>query len=260
MPSLDARGVLAAVQLSVYVPIAIVTGWLVFRFSLRRDAGWLFLFIFTLCREIDGILVVAGQTANPNVDLFTPAYTLQTAGLAPLMLAPLGFIGLVGRNTFSDTRQVSRTLKFLSVMGLVALVFAIAGALLSSPVAPNHGAAGVVLSRVGACTFAVLYLSIVLLHFVALSYRWHIKESRRRLLTGLFVALPFLGVRTAYAILSAWSSSDLFGRQLSGNATLAAVNPVTGNYVYFLVLSVLCELVVVFIYLISSMPKTWRWR
>ncbi len=81
-----------------------------------------------------------------------------------------------------------------------------------------------------------------------------------QLLVGLFVALLPLGARSAYAILAAWSSSDLYGRKLSSNAVLASLNPVTGKYGYYLGLSVICEMAACIIYLVSSAHLTRRRR
>jgi hypothetical protein len=48
---LDTRGIISAAQLGAYVPIAGVSLFLVIRYALRRDAGWLFLFIFSLSQH-----------------------------------------------------------------------------------------------------------------------------------------------------------------------------------------------------------------
>ncbi|KAF8979167.1 hypothetical protein BDQ17DRAFT_1382082 [Cyathus striatus] len=74
---------------------------------------------------------------------------------------------------------------------------------------------------------------------------------------GVSTALPFLGVRVAYAVLAAWSSSDIFGNTPSPNPTLAHFNPVTGDWIPFLVMSAIMEYVVAVIYLFSS---TWLAR
>lgn len=47
---LDVRGKIAAAEIGLYAPIAVLTALLVVRYVLRRDAGWLFLCIFSLCR------------------------------------------------------------------------------------------------------------------------------------------------------------------------------------------------------------------
>jgi len=193
MPALDARGIIAAVQIALYVLIAVVAGALVARFALRRDAGWLFLFVLALTRVTDGALIAAGESAKTKSDLFTPAYTLQAAGLAPLMLASLGFIGLVGQRTFSDYPRFSYVLRILSMVVVAAAIFAIAGGLLGSPVAPKHGSAGLALRRMGACVFALSFVLIAFAHFGALTYRWHIRAHRRQLLMTLFFGLAVFG-------------------------------------------------------------------
>lgn len=48
MPSLDTRGIIAAAQIGFYFPVAAISLFLVIRYGFRRDAGWLFLFIFAL--------------------------------------------------------------------------------------------------------------------------------------------------------------------------------------------------------------------
>jgi hypothetical protein len=84
----------------------------------------------------------------------------------------------------------------------------------------------------------------------ARDFRAHLR--RQQLLVGLSLALPFLGVRVAYAILSAWSSSDLFGGQPSPNPTLAKFNPITGDWVPFLIMSLVMEYIAAVLYLLFS--------
>ncbi|KAF8640849.1 hypothetical protein AX17_000497 [Amanita inopinata Kibby_2008] len=239
MPSLDSRGIVAAAQIGFYVPVAVITVALLIRYALRP-------------RTTDGALIIAAELAQTKSDLYTPAYTLQAAGLAPLMLATVGFIGLVGQHTYSETPRISHMLRALGLLCLIALGLTIAGDLLGSPVNPTRGGTGLVLRRVAACVFAVLYIFLVLIHFGALSFRWYLRSYRRKMLLGLFLALPALGARAAYAVLEAWSSSDLYGRQPSPNPTLARVNPATGRLVYYLVLSVIVEFVVTLLYLFFS--------
>ncbi|KAF8634485.1 hypothetical protein AX15_000923 [Amanita polypyramis BW_CC] len=248
------RGVIAAVQVGLYLPITIVTCMLVFRYALQLAD------IDIVARITDGALIIAGGAAKTEKDLYTPAYIIQTAALALLMAASLGFIGLVGQSVFSDTPRVSHMLRFLGFLAILALAFTVAGGLLGSSVAPTQGGTGCILRRLGAGVFAGLYLLIVFAHFGAFSYRWRIKSNRRKLLVGMFLALVPLGARTAYAVIAAWSSSDLYGRRLSENVLLSRLNPVTGEFGYFLGLSVVCELVVSVIYLFSSTYIMRRWR
>lgn len=45
---LDERGKIAAAEIGFYVPITAITIVLMGRYALRRDAGWLFLFLHSL--------------------------------------------------------------------------------------------------------------------------------------------------------------------------------------------------------------------
>lgn len=47
-PKLDVRGDIAAAEIGFYVPVAVFTLILTVRYGLSKDAGWLFLFIFSL--------------------------------------------------------------------------------------------------------------------------------------------------------------------------------------------------------------------
>jgi hypothetical protein len=46
--ALGIPGAIAAAELAFYVPIAVITTFLVVRYGFRRDAGWLFLALFSL--------------------------------------------------------------------------------------------------------------------------------------------------------------------------------------------------------------------
>jgi len=41
------------------------------------------------------LLVAAEEVVPPNIGLYTAAYILESAGLSPLLLATIGFLGLV---------------------------------------------------------------------------------------------------------------------------------------------------------------------
>ena len=76
--------------------------------------------------------------------------------------------------------------------------------------------------------------------------------ARSQLLIGISFAFPFLGVRLAYAVLAAWSASDLRGLHPSSNVTIAKFNPVTGNWILYLALDLVMEWVVAALYLFAS--------
>lgn len=111
MPALDTVGKIAAAQIAFYTPVAAITLLLIFRYAFRRDGGWFWLFIFSAgisttfyiillidkwnlqVRIASGALVIAGELLL-NTNLLLAAYILEYAGLAPLLLSSLGFIGM----------------------------------------------------------------------------------------------------------------------------------------------------------------------
>ncbi|KAJ7785931.1 hypothetical protein B0H16DRAFT_1488533 [Mycena metata] len=253
MPTLDTRGIIAAAQLAAYVPIAALSLYLVIRYALRRDAGWLFLFLFSLTRIAGGALIVAGETSKkPNADFFIAAYIMFHAGLALLMLSTIGFLGLAGQHTYSEYLHTTRMFRAVAFFIFVLLPLAVAGGVLGTHAAPTQGHIGDILRKTAAALYGALYVVLFVIHLRCWSDRFEMRSHRRRLLAGVLVALPVLGVRVAYEILAAWSSTDLFGLQPSSNATLAMFQPVTGKWILFAVLGVICEFVVAAIYMVSS--------
>ncbi|KAF8221768.1 hypothetical protein L208DRAFT_1446915 [Tricholoma matsutake] len=260
MPSLDVRGQIAAAQIAFYVPITACTLALIYRYAFRHDAGWLFLCIFSLIRITGGALLVAAELVVPSkIDLFIAAYVLQPAGLPVLMLATIGFLGLAGQSTYSENPRVSMIFRMFGFLALIALALTIPGGIVGTHVKPGQGHVGLTLRRVSAGIFAGLYVLLFLAHLGCWTYRYQMRTYRFKLLVGLTLALPFLGVRIAYAILAAWSSSDVFGLQPSPNPVLAKFNPAT-TWVPFLIMSLIMEYVVTVLYLLFSTVLARRHR
>lgn len=77
----------------------------------------------------------------------------------------------------------------------------------------------------------------------------NLMKHRRTLLVAISSALPFLGIRVVYSILSAFSGSLSFtGTATASTSPLAKFNMLTGSWPIYLCMSVLMELVVVVIY------------
>ncbi|PPQ88083.1 hypothetical protein CVT25_014381 [Psilocybe cyanescens] len=252
MPQLDIRGQIAAAQIAFYSPIAIITLILVFKYALRRDAGWFFLFLFSIARLAQGALVVAAEmVVPPKSILFNAAYIMDYSALAFLLFSSLGFVGMAGQHTYSENPRIPTILRLIGILGLAGLGLCVAGGILNGQAAADQNLA-TSLRRAGVCIYAGIYVILFGVFIGTWTYRWHLRSYRRSLLFGLTCALPFLGVRMAYAVMAAWSSSDLLGKKLSSNATLADLNPVTGKWILYLVLSLIMEYVVVALYLFAS--------
>jgi len=244
MPKLDTRGDISAATIAFYVPVAALTLALTIRYGLRRDAGWIFLFVFSLVRIAGGALLVAAELVTPQkTSLYTAAYILQSVGLSTLLLATIGFIGLVGQHAFSESPKMSRTLRLIGALTIAAMAIAIAGGVNQYSSKHSDVTTGRTLRRVASVIFAVAFVLIVIVHIASWSYRYVIMKHRRTLLVGISFALPFLGVRVAYGILSAWSAAS---------PTLARFDAITGKWIFFLVMGLVMEYCVTLIYLLTG--------
>jgi len=244
MPKLDTRGDIAAATIAFYVPVAAVALALTIRYGFRRDAGWIFLFIFSLVRIAGGAVLVAAELVTPqNNSLFSAAYILQAAGLSPLILSTIGFIGLVGQHAYSENPNMSRSFRLIGLLTIATMAMFIAGGVNIRSSKQSDVTTGRTLRRVGAVMLSVVYVLLVIVHIASWSYRYVIMRHRGILLVGISCALPFLGVRVVYAILSAWSTSS---------PSLARFDPVTGEWVLFLVMALVMEYCVALIYLLTG--------
>jgi hypothetical protein len=244
MPTLDVFGQLAAATIAFYIPILVITITLVLRHGFRRDAGWIFLLIFSIVRILGGILLIAAELTRPiNTNLYIGAYVLVAAGLSPLLLATLGFLRTIGQNSFSEGGSMTRVFRLLGVMATVALILAIYGGTSTSDV--NRGNT---YRRAGAILFAVLYILLVGVHVMCWLRVNTLMKHRKFLLIGISSALPFLGIRVLYTVLSAFSGPISYtGIPAKGNS-LAKFNIATGDWRIHLVMGLLMEYIVVVIY------------
>jgi len=237
---LDIYGKLAAAEIAFYFPVWVVTTVLVVRHGLRRDAGWVFLWVFSMVRIADGALFIAAEETKPvNTSLYEAAYILQAVGLSPLLLATIGFLGLVGQHAYSENNGMRRSFRLIAIVITLGLVLAIVGGVQAS----DGHSAGLDLRKAGYILYAVAWLLIVIVLFGAWGYRHVIMRYRKGLLFGITCALPFLGVRMVYGILNAFSTSV---------PSIAKFNSVTGDWVLYLVMSLIMEYCVVVIYSVTG--------
>ena len=111
---LDARGYIAIVEIVIYVPILFIGLALSFRHGFKRKAGWIMLVILSISesfylwsesplltasqisvRIIGGITHILSEN-DPTNSTERTIYTItESAGLSPLLVASLGFLGTV---------------------------------------------------------------------------------------------------------------------------------------------------------------------
>jgi hypothetical protein len=141
-----------------------------------------------------------------------------------------------------------RIFRLIGLVALAALGITIAGGVVTSP-----ARTGRILRQAGTIVFGVVYLLLVIVHVMCWTYEQFISRRGRNLLIGVTVALPFLGVRVAYAILSVFATP---ANQLSRFYHTVR----GGDWRVYLVMSLVMEFIVVAIYALVGAVNTSRKR
>jgi len=256
---LNQRGDIAIAEIVLYIPILVASIFLVAKHGASRKAGWVFLLTLSLTRIVGGGLQVASQQNPSDVTLDSVAAALVSAGLSPLLMATLGFLGTVCENTLSEEPPFAMGLKLLTLLCTVALVLGIIGGVhLGSAKTASDLNNALTLRHIGGALLAVLFVLILLVHLFCWSNMRRILKSRRTLLKGISVALPFLGVRVAYSVLSAFAPST---RAISDagvvttttpNSPLTKFSPSTGSWLVYLLMGVVPEYCAVLVYVFAG--------
>ncbi|EGO02742.1 hypothetical protein SERLA73DRAFT_176093, partial [Serpula lacrymans var. lacrymans S7.3] len=243
--ALDAQGKLAVVTVILYVPFLFLTGLLLRKYGVQR--AWLLLLMFSIIRTVGGILLIAAETVQPTViGLFIGGYALEASGLSPLLLGTLGFLTIASEHAFDGIKRVFNLLHLVGIGALVLTIIGIANATSSSS---SSQSSANTMRRAGVLLFAALYIILIAVTLYFWSRANQLMKSRKSLLGAITFALPFLGVRTLYSVLSTFSSSS-FGMLSSSTSTqtqsvntsdLAKFNMFTGEWWIYLVMSILME-------------------
>ncbi|KAH9836536.1 uncharacterized protein C8Q71DRAFT_758388 [Rhodofomes roseus] len=255
---LDPRGDIAIAEIIVYLPVLVVSGILVARHGVARKAGWIFLLILSLVRIIGGATAVAAEQNPSDKTLDIVSATLTSAGVSPLLLATIGFLGTVCYRTLGDEPLIWRGLRIMSLLCSVALLLAIVGGVKmgnAKTIADLNSAN--TLRHAGAAMFAVLFVLIFLLHMYCWVSRSRITKARRTLLASISLALPFLLIRVVYTVLSSaapytTSLSSAGGSSTTSNSPLSKFNSSTGSWIIYLLMSVLAEYAAVVVYCVAG--------
>ncbi|KAF7971828.1 hypothetical protein HWV62_19835 [Athelia sp. TMB] len=250
MPSLDDHGKLGAAIIPFYTPFLILSFILALRHGFGRNTGWIYLFILALMRVLGGALLIASELVRPiNVSLYIAAAILEFAGLSPLLLATLGFVRSIVMSSYEQTVLLTRGFRLLYLIGLIGLVLSIYGGSEADTTDPKTLSNSTTLRHVGSILLAVLYLLLVGVHLFLWSTASRLDMHRRRLLTGISLALPFLGVRVAYSVVSTFSGSPIPDGSANTNK-LAKFNLANGTWWIYLVMGLLMEYISICIYTI----------
>lgn len=251
MGSLDERGIVAAVEIAVYVPLAFLSICLLVKYGFKRE-GWLYLLILSIIRIAGGVThIIAENQAHPSTTLEIMVNVFETSGLSPLLVATVGFLSTVKQNAFPDGHPLHRAFRILGLLSSVALALSIAGGVkIGQNTASDDVSAinsGNNLRHIGVILFAVQFGLTVLATFFVWGHIQQVMKHRRTLLKAVTFSLPFLGVRVLYSILSAYAPLGIPG-VTSGSPSLAKFNSTRGSFAIWLVMSPVMEFIVIVIY------------
>jgi len=254
---LDQRGDISIAVIVFYVPILVVSFLLTLRHGFGRQAGWIFLLTFSIIRIVGGALHIAAELKRPvEIGLYIAAFSLESAGIAPLLLCTTSFLGVIGAICVQYVPIANaRVFRLARILVTVGFALAIAGASEAAATDTATINQSQTLRRVGSIILIAVFAGLCVIQFMF----WGVAERIRRehvskftMLVGATCAVPFLTVRLIYTVLSAFSPHANFSSIASGNfkpTGLERFNSITGDWQIFLVMSLLMEFIVVIIYL-----------
>ncbi|KAI2626601.1 hypothetical protein GGR54DRAFT_591635 [Hypoxylon sp. NC1633] len=235
--ALTERNNISIAQIVVFAPALLVATWLAVRHGFGRNAGWLYMILFSLARIIGAALQLATISDPTNTGLYIGALTLQSIGLSPLIMVQLSLIGrALGTLRKSTTSLVTE--QRMRLIHLVALVGLILGAVGGSQSSQSIGETGKYtpssLSQAGIGLMIAAYVLLVLSTIVVATQISSVESGEKRLVLAVGLSLPFILVRLVYSAESILGNNPDFS-QFSGNADI------------FLGMSVVMEMIVVVI-------------
>lgn len=83
---------IAIAELAVYIPVGIISLFVVFRHGFHRQLGWIYLFVLSAIRIAGGVFEIKAHNNPSDSNSVEWALILQSVGLSPLLLASLGLI------------------------------------------------------------------------------------------------------------------------------------------------------------------------
>ncbi|PSS08894.1 hypothetical protein PHLCEN_2v3384 [Hermanssonia centrifuga] len=251
---LDARGDTSVVELIVYIPLVFVSLFLLFKHGFGRAEGWIYLLIFSIIRIVGAGAHISWEgTRTPGATSHTIYLVMESSGVSPLLSATLGFLTTIGQYAFDDEARLRLLLRVVKIASTVALALAISGGVAAaSDTELSKINNGLKMRHIGVIIFAIVLLLITLVHVYYWMNKERIMKHRRNLLLAISFSVPFLAVRVLYTVLSSFAPTGIPG-VTSGSASLAAFSSTTGNFVVYLIMSVIMEFIVIIIYVTAGM-------
>ncbi|KUJ18921.1 uncharacterized protein LY89DRAFT_582774 [Mollisia scopiformis] len=212
---------IAYAEICVYIPTFILTLFVVFRHGFKRQAGWIYLAIFSLIRVAGAGFKIA-QSHNPtNKTDIEWAAILQSVGLSPLLLASMGLLkrvnvaansgiaNIITKRATAHSRR-SRVIQIAALPTMIALALAIIGGTDEADSDASDISNGKKYMKIAVIMFFCIYLLLCALTVITMTDVGNAPRGEKRIYIAVLAALPLLAVRLLYSILAAFVNNNDF--------------------------------------------------
>jgi hypothetical protein len=168
---------------------------------------------------------------------------------------------------FGENPLLTRGYRLLGILGIVALALSVVGGSNATSTKPSEMSQSNTYRHVGSILFVVLYALLIAAHVGCwccasrlMKYSRTVCHSHSclslqyvdaicpQLLIAISSALPFLGIRVLYSVLSSYSGSPVPNIEPSTNSSLSKFNISNGDWRIYLAMGLIMEYIVVLVY------------
>lgn len=202
--------------IAFYTPALFLSSYLAFIHGFRRNAGWLYLVIFSVIRLMSASFQLASVYSSPgNLDLIIGAQTLLSIGISAMVLTMLGLLSRVLESISSyggeDTLVKPRYIRWVQLFVIVGLILGIVGGSLSgSSVSSGQGFKIFSETKIG-LGFMIAGFGIVVIATILTAFQVNKAEKgEKRLLLAVAIAIPFVAVRVVFSGIAVYGDNPDF--------------------------------------------------
>ncbi|KIN02310.1 hypothetical protein OIDMADRAFT_41432 [Oidiodendron maius Zn] len=210
---------IAIAELCVYIPIFILTVIVMIRHGFQRQLGWIYLAIFCIIRLVGAGFKIESVHHPTNKTDTEWSAILQSVGLSPLLMASMGLLkrllpgGVIGKiitNRATANSRRSRVIQIAQLPIMIALILCIVGGTDESGSSASDIATGKRDTKIGVVIFLIIYLLLIALAIITMKDVGNAPKGEKRVYFAVLGALPLLGVRLLWSLLSSFSSNPSF--------------------------------------------------
>jgi hypothetical protein len=223
---------IAIAELCVYVPIFILTVFVVIRHGFQKQLGWIYLSIFCIIRLAGAGFKIESIHNPTNKTDIEWAAIFQSVGLSPLLMATMGLLkrttdevsnhirsntqlplggigGIITKRATANSRR-SRIIQIAQLPTMIALILAIVGGIDESNDSASEIATGKKLTKVAIIIFLIIYILLVSLTIITMKDVGNAPRGEKRIYFAVIGAIPLLAVRLLWSILATFSNNADF--------------------------------------------------